>query len=213
MAPGHGRSSGGSRPVDVAGPALQPGHQPDRDVPVLHPGVHVDQRPRRPRQRDPVHQPRAVSRGVRLQQDGLWRGHRLAALRPGPGPAVVLFFRPEARLLRGTDDTTAPRCTPRLRDRGPIARAYRRYLGRASLFMFAMLLVSAFLLPLAYMVTTAFQQPGKASTPGAPVYPAAPQTGTYRARSTRSTRSRSTGRPEPDAGHEGPRTEHLRRPW
>jgi multiple sugar transport system permease protein len=64
-------------------------------------------------------------------------------------------------------------------DRGPIARAYRQYLGKASLFMFAMLLVSAFLLPLAYMVTTAFQQPGQASTPGAPVYPAAPQTGTY----------------------------------
>ena len=64
-------------------------------------------------------------------------------------------------------------------DRGPIARAYRQYLGRASLFMFAMLLVSAFLLPLAYMITTAFQQPGQASTPGAPIYPAAPQTGTY----------------------------------
>lgn len=64
-------------------------------------------------------------------------------------------------------------------DRGPVARAYRRYLGRASLFMFAMILISAFLLPLLYMVTTAFQQPSQASTPGAPVYPAAPQTGTY----------------------------------
>jgi multiple sugar transport system permease protein len=64
-------------------------------------------------------------------------------------------------------------------DRGPVARAYRRYLGRASLFMFAMIIISAFLLPLLYMVTTAFQQPGQASTPGAPVYPASPQTGTY----------------------------------
>ena len=64
-------------------------------------------------------------------------------------------------------------------DRGPIARAYRQYLGKASLFMFAMLLVSLFLLPLLYMVTTAFQQPGQASTPGAPVYPAAPQTAIY----------------------------------
>ena len=64
-------------------------------------------------------------------------------------------------------------------DRGPVARAYRQYLGKASLFMFAMILVSAFLLPLAYMVTTAFQQPSQASTPGAPIYPAAPQTGTY----------------------------------
>ena len=64
-------------------------------------------------------------------------------------------------------------------DRGPIARAYRQYLGKASLFMFAMLLVSLFLLPLLYMVTTAFQQPGQASTPGAPIYPAAPQTAIY----------------------------------
>jgi multiple sugar transport system permease protein len=64
-------------------------------------------------------------------------------------------------------------------DGGPIGRSYRRFLGRASLFMFAMIVVSAFLLPLLYMVTTAFQQPGQASTPGAPVYPAAPQTGTY----------------------------------
>jgi multiple sugar transport system permease protein len=64
-------------------------------------------------------------------------------------------------------------------DRGPVARAYRRYLGRASLFMFAMIIISAFLLPLLYMVTTAFQQPGQASTPGAPVYPASPQTGIY----------------------------------
>jgi multiple sugar transport system permease protein len=64
-------------------------------------------------------------------------------------------------------------------DRGPIARSYRRYLGRASLFMLAMLLVSAFLLPLGYMFLTAFQQPSQSSTPGAPVYPAAPQTGTY----------------------------------
>jgi multiple sugar transport system permease protein len=76
--------------------------------------------------------------------------------------------------------TTSAGSRPRaFSDRSPIARSYRRYLGRASLFMFAMLLVSAYLLPLAYMVTTAFQQPGQASTPGAPVYPAAPQTGIY----------------------------------
>jgi multiple sugar transport system permease protein len=64
-------------------------------------------------------------------------------------------------------------------DRSPISRSYRAFLGRASLFLFAVLIVSSFLLPLLYMVTTAFQQPGQASTPGAPVYPAAPQTGTY----------------------------------
>jgi multiple sugar transport system permease protein len=64
-------------------------------------------------------------------------------------------------------------------DGSPISRSYRRYLGRASLTMFALILVSAYLLPLLYMVTTAFQQPGQASTPGSPVYPAAPLTGTY----------------------------------
>ena len=32
------------------------------DVPVLHPGLHDDQRPRRPEQRDAVHQPRPVPR-------------------------------------------------------------------------------------------------------------------------------------------------------
>jgi multiple sugar transport system permease protein len=62
---------------------------------------------------------------------------------------------------------------------GPVARSYRRYLGRASLTMFALILVSAYLLPLLYMVTTAFQQPGQASTAGSPAYPAAPLTGSY----------------------------------
>ena len=64
-------------------------------------------------------------------------------------------------------------------ERGPIAKSYRRYLGRASITMFALIVVSAYLLPLLYMVTTAFQQPGQASTPGSPVYPATPLTGTY----------------------------------
>jgi multiple sugar transport system permease protein len=71
---------------------------------------------------------------------------------------------------------------PRLRsfsDTGPIAKSYRRYLGRASVTMLALIILSAYLLPLLYMVTTAFQQPGQASTPGAPVYPAAPLTATY----------------------------------
>ena len=58
-------------PADVAGPALQPRDRPDRHVPVLHPGVHDDERPRRPEQRDAVHQPRAVPRGLRVQPHGL----------------------------------------------------------------------------------------------------------------------------------------------
>ena len=64
-------------------------------------------------------------------------------------------------------------------DSGPIAKSYRRYLGRASVTMLALIILSAYLLPLLYMVTTAFQQAGQASTAGAPVYPAAPLTGTY----------------------------------
>jgi multiple sugar transport system permease protein len=64
-------------------------------------------------------------------------------------------------------------------ERGPVARAYRGYLGRALLLMFALIVIGAYLLPLAYMVTTSLQQPGQATTPGAPVYPAEPLTGTY----------------------------------
>ena len=64
-------------------------------------------------------------------------------------------------------------------DRSPVARSYRKFLGRASILMFALVIISAYLLPLAYMVTTAFQQPGQSTTPGAPVYPAAPQTARF----------------------------------
>jgi len=66
-----------------------------------------------------------------------------------------------------------------LGDRGPVARSYRKFLGRASLTMFAAIIVSAFLLPLLYMVTTALQQPSQRTTAGAPVYPAVAVTGTY----------------------------------
>src|SRR3954449_8806868 len=62
---------------------------------------------------------------------------------------------------------------------GPVARSYRRYLGRASITFFAILIVSTFLLPLVFMVTTALQNPGQRTIPGAPVYPASPLTGTY----------------------------------
>ena len=68
-------------------------------------------------------------------------------------------------------------------ERGPIARSYRRYLGRASLTMFAVVMISAFLLPLLYMVTTAFQQPNQATTPGAPPWPAVAQTAVYQGQS------------------------------
>jgi multiple sugar transport system permease protein len=68
---------------------------------------------------------------------------------------------------------------PGLGDGGPVAKSYRRYLGRASITMFAIIICSAYLLPLLYMVTTSFQQAGQASTPGAPVYPAAPITAIY----------------------------------
>ena len=64
-------------------------------------------------------------------------------------------------------------------ERSPIARTYRRYLVKASLTMFAVLIVSAYLTPLLYMVTTSFQQPSQISTPGAPPWPASPETGTF----------------------------------
>jgi multiple sugar transport system permease protein len=64
-------------------------------------------------------------------------------------------------------------------DGGPVARSYRRFLGRASLTMLALVLLSAYLLPLLYMVTASFSPAGQANTPGAPVYPAAPVTGVY----------------------------------
>jgi multiple sugar transport system permease protein len=64
-------------------------------------------------------------------------------------------------------------------DRSPVARSYRKFLGRASILMFALVVISAYLLPLLYMVTTAFQQPGQSTTAGAPVYPASAQTAPY----------------------------------
>jgi multiple sugar transport system permease protein len=66
-----------------------------------------------------------------------------------------------------------------LSDTGPVSRSYRRYLGRASITMLAVVILSAYLLPLLYMAVTALQQPGQSSTPGAPVYPAKPLTGVY----------------------------------
>src|SRR6187431_2479549 len=56
---------------------------------------------------------------------------------------------------------------------------YRKYLGRASITLLAVMILSAYLLPLLYMTMTAFQQPGQSSTPGAPIYPAKPETGIY----------------------------------
>jgi multiple sugar transport system permease protein len=62
---------------------------------------------------------------------------------------------------------------------GPVARSYRRFLGRSLLTLVAVTLIGGYLLPLLYMVTVAFQQPSQASTPGSPPYPAAPLTATY----------------------------------
>lgn len=47
-----------------------------------------------------------------------------------------------------------------LTDRSPVARSYRKFLGRSSILMFALIIISAYLLPLLYMVTTSLQQPG-----------------------------------------------------
>jgi multiple sugar transport system permease protein len=64
-------------------------------------------------------------------------------------------------------------------ERSTVARMYRRYLAKASVTMFAFVIVGAYLLPLLYMVTTSFEQPSQVSAPGAPPWPAAPLTGTY----------------------------------
>src|SRR5215510_5067961 len=75
--------------------------------------------------------------------------------------------------------TTSAQQVRAITDAGPVSRSYRKFLGKASLTMIALIILSAYLLPLLYMVTTAFQQPGQSSTPGAPVYPAKPQTAIY----------------------------------
>ena len=64
-------------------------------------------------------------------------------------------------------------------DRGPVARSMRRYLGKATLTLVAVMLLSAFLLPLLSMLTLSFEQAGQRTTAGAPFYPAAPAVGTY----------------------------------
>jgi multiple sugar transport system permease protein len=64
-------------------------------------------------------------------------------------------------------------------DASPISKSYRQFLGRASITMLALIILSAYLLPLLYMVTIALQQPGQRSTPGSPIYPAEPITGIY----------------------------------
>ena len=68
---------------------------------------------------------------------------------------------------------------PSLGDRGPVSRAFRGYLARASVTLLAVLLLTAFLLPLASMVTLALQDAGQRTIPGAPWYPASPARGTY----------------------------------
>lgn len=64
-------------------------------------------------------------------------------------------------------------------DRGPVARSMRRYLGRATITLFAVILLSGFLLPLLSMVTLSFQDSGQRTTAGSPPYPATPATGVY----------------------------------
>ena len=135
-------------PADVADPALQPRHLPDRHVPVLHPGLHDDQRPGRPEQRDAVHQPRLLYREA------------FAFSHMGYGAAIawLLFvivlvltlalfaLRPEARLLRRRRAMSDGRRHPAARVQPTAARspgATASYLGKASITMFALLIISA----------------------------------------------------------------------
>jgi multiple sugar transport system permease protein len=68
---------------------------------------------------------------------------------------------------------------PSFWDGSPLSRSLRGYLGRASLTLLAVIVLSAFLLPLVSMLSLALQEAGQRTTPGAPVYPASPATGTY----------------------------------
>ncbi|HET9084059.1 MAG TPA: carbohydrate ABC transporter permease [Candidatus Limnocylindrales bacterium] len=68
-------------------------------------------------------------------------------------------------------------------ERSSVARMYRRYLAKASVTMFAFIVVAAYLLPLLYMVTMSLEQPSQVSAPGAPPWPAAPMTATYEGKS------------------------------
>ena len=79
---------------------------------------------------------------------------------------------------------TAPAATrlPSFADGSPFSRSLRRYLVRASVTLFAVLILSAYLLPLLSMVTISLEQGAQRSVPGAPIYPASPATGTYQGR-------------------------------
>jgi multiple sugar transport system permease protein len=75
--------------------------------------------------------------------------------------------------------TAAAARLPSLTDRSPSLRGLRSFLGRATVTLFAVILLSAFLLPLLYMVATSLQQTGQRATPGAPIYPAVADTYNY----------------------------------
>jgi multiple sugar transport system permease protein len=68
---------------------------------------------------------------------------------------------------------------PSFWDGSALSRSLRGYLGRASLSLLAVIILSAFLLPLLSMLTLAFEEAGQRTTAGAPWYPASPATGTY----------------------------------
>ena len=68
---------------------------------------------------------------------------------------------------------------PSFWDGSALSRSLRGYLGRASLTLLGVILLSAFLLPLLSMLTLAFEEAGQRTTAGAPWYPASPATGTY----------------------------------
>jgi multiple sugar transport system permease protein len=68
---------------------------------------------------------------------------------------------------------------PSFADRSLVSRSYRRFLGRASLTLLGVMIISAFLLPLLAMVTASLQEASQRTTPGAPIYPASPATGIY----------------------------------
>ena len=64
---------------------------------------------------------------------------------------VALFAFARRRVYYRGRGSMSARTNPRLlsfSDRGPVVRSLRRYLGRATITLFAVMLLSAFLLPL-----------------------------------------------------------------
>ena len=91
--------------------------------------------------------------------------------------------------------------------------SYRRFLGRASLTLFAVIILGAFLMPLAYMVPTAFKDQASRRRPARRSTRPPRRRAPTRARRCDDLRRADRRRDaQPGARREGPRVERLHRP-